>query len=73
MLAHALKRRVDSASRVEVTSRGGGKLIYETGMEPALLNIGDYTVRLTCTLRSHLLSPPLTSPSLTTCVVVSRE
>jgi hypothetical protein len=47
VLAHALKRRVDAASRVEVTSRGGGKLIYETGMEPALLNIGDYTVRRT--------------------------
>ncbi len=38
----ALKRKIDSASRI-VVSCEGAELVYETPMEDAKLNIGDYT------------------------------
>jgi hypothetical protein len=38
-----LKRVIDSASRVEVECAGGTKLVYDTAMESAKLNIGDYS------------------------------
>jgi aminopeptidase len=37
-----LKRRIDSASGAVVLS-GGERLVYESGFEPAKLNVGDYS------------------------------
>jgi hypothetical protein len=40
---HALKGIIDAAKTVTVRCHGGTTLTYEGGMEPAKLNIGDYT------------------------------
>ncbi len=42
VLGAELKRRIDSASGAVVHS-GGERLIYESGFEPAKLNVGDYS------------------------------
>lgn len=42
VLGAELKRRIDSASGATVLS-GGERLEYESGFEPAKLNVGDYT------------------------------
>lgn len=39
----ALKERIDIAERIIVESVGGRQLVYETPMEKACLNVGDYT------------------------------
>ena len=41
-VGHALKRRIDRAQRVRIDS-GGELLEFSAGLEPAKLNIGDYT------------------------------
>jgi aminopeptidase len=41
-LAHALKERIDRAKRIVVRC-AGTELVYEGGMEPTKLNVGDYT------------------------------
>jgi aminopeptidase len=41
-LGHALKQRIDSAPGAVVDS-GGETLVYDSPLEPAKLNIGDYT------------------------------
>lgn len=41
-LAHELKRRMDKETRFVIRSRDGSECYYECGLEPALLNIGDY-------------------------------
>jgi aminopeptidase len=41
-LGHALKKRIDLAQRTIVDS-GGEQLIFDSPLEPAKLNIGDYT------------------------------
>lgn len=41
-LGHTLKARLDAAERIVVRSVGGAELIYEGGLEPAKLNVGDY-------------------------------
>ena len=41
-LGAELKRRIDSASGAVVLS-GGERLVYESGFEPAKLNVGDYS------------------------------
>jgi hypothetical protein len=38
-----LKQHIDKAKKIVVQCYGGTELIYETEMEPTLLNIGDYT------------------------------
>jgi hypothetical protein len=41
-VGHALKRRIDGASRAEV--HGGGEvLVFDSALEPAKLNVGDYS------------------------------
>lgn len=42
-LAHGLKQLMDTEERFVIRSNGGAECVYECGMEPALLNIGDYT------------------------------
>lgn len=41
-VGHALKKLIDSASRAIVDS-GGEQLVFDSPLEPAKLNIGDYT------------------------------
>jgi hypothetical protein len=41
-VGQALKERIDRASRAVVDS-GGERLVYESGFEPAKLNVGDYS------------------------------
>jgi aminopeptidase len=41
-VGHALKKRIDSASSGVVDS-GGERLVFDSPLEPAKLNIGDYT------------------------------
>ncbi len=43
-LAQAIKNKMDTTKRTVVTCKGGAQLVYDTGMEPALLNIGNYEV-----------------------------
>jgi len=42
VLGAELKRRIDAASSAVVES-GGERLVYESGFEPAKLNVGDYS------------------------------
>lgn len=42
-LAHGLKKLMDTEERFVIRSNGGAECVYECGLEPALLNIGDYT------------------------------
>ncbi|CAH0140198.1 hypothetical protein SRABI118_00265 [Massilia sp. Bi118] len=41
-VGHALKRRIDTASRAEVHG-GGDVLVFDSPLEPAKLNVGDYS------------------------------
>lgn len=41
-LAHGLKKRIDTSSKTIVRCLGGTECVYETPMEPTLLNIGHY-------------------------------
>jgi aminopeptidase len=41
-LGHALKKLIDSAS-IAVVDSGGERLVFDSPLEPAKLNIGDYT------------------------------
>jgi aminopeptidase len=42
-LAHGLKQLMDTQEKFIVRSKGGVECVYECGLEPALLNVGDYT------------------------------
>jgi hypothetical protein len=42
-LAHGLKELMDNEKRFVIRSKGGFECVYDCGLEPALLNIGDYT------------------------------
>lgn len=41
-LAHGLKNRIDNAKKITVKCFGDIECVYESEMEPTLLNIGDY-------------------------------
>jgi leucyl aminopeptidase (aminopeptidase T) len=41
-VGHALKRRIDTAKRAEVHG-GGDVLVFDSPLEPAKLNVGDYS------------------------------
>jgi hypothetical protein len=42
-LANDLKRRMENEKRFIIKSKDGATCVYDCGLEPALLNIGDYT------------------------------
>jgi aminopeptidase len=42
-IAYKLKHKLDVTKKITVVSSGGCELTYESEMEPALLNIGDYS------------------------------
>lgn len=42
-LAHGLKHLMDNENYFVIRSKGGAECIYECGLEPSLLNVGDYT------------------------------
>eukprot|EP01112_Ceratiomyxa_fruticulosa_P012673 TRINITY_DN3522_c0_g2_i1.p1 TRINITY_DN3522_c0_g2~~TRINITY_DN3522_c0_g2_i1.p1 ORF type:complete len:252 (-),score=42.34 TRINITY_DN3522_c0_g2_i1:72-827(-) len=41
-----LKNKLDNCKKAVVRSRGGAELVYDTKMEPSLLNTGDYTTNV---------------------------